>query len=249
LLTAKPCSSCSQFPKIQNIAIHRNLETKRNPLLLIQSKLKKMMLSNVVTNLPADFVPSEQHIIIGRGRLTKLHPGNRKFDMMVETTAMEYAAAPCKAEKGSILTRMVDEIHEAAPDAGFVRKDPSTGQWTLVEEALARQTAAQAIRNALSHSYRSSKQFKSKRRLQQIAAAAEQQQQHVPAECTFWAPMSQSPRCISPSQSIVSSQESSSLGNNFQIDIDATDEKTFSTLMAAFGNNFTPNPFEPRPLA
>jgi hypothetical protein len=210
-----------------------------------------MMLSNVDTTLPADFVPSEQHIIIGRGRLTKLHLGNLKFEKLVEMTAIEYEAAPCKAEKGSILTRLVNEIHEAAPDAGFVRKDPSTGQWTLVAEALARQTAAQAIRNSLSHSYRSSKQFKSKRRLQQIAAAAKQQQQHASAESTFWSttvPVSQSPRCISPSDSSMSSQESMSRDNDFRLDIDAISENTFSTLMATFGDNFTENPFEPRPL-
>lgn len=210
------------------------------------------MLSNVVTILPADFIPSEQHIIIGRGRHAKLHAGNRKFDTMVELTAMEYAAAPCKAEKGSILTRLVNEIHAAAPDAGFVRKNLTTGHWTLVEEALARQTAAQAIRNALSHFYRSSKQFKSKRRLQQIAAAAKLQQQHATADCSMWAwtmTISQSPRSISPSESSMSSQESSSRSNIFQIEMDAVSENTFSILMAVFGNCFTENPFEPRPLA
>ncbi|CAB9517851.1 Nitrilase family, member 2 [Seminavis robusta] len=204
-----------------------------------------MPLSNTAIVLPADFVPTEHTIIIGRGRVIKQHSANKKFDKMVESCAKEYAAAPCKAEKGLLLTRMINEIHDAAPMAGFVRKDPTTNQWTLVEEALARQTAAQAMRNVLSHSYRSSKQFKSKRRLQQIAAAKQQQVQAPTPVFTMSLPL----RCVSPSESSVSSQESSSRSTCRRSDTVALSKDTVFILMSAFGNNVSENPFEPRPLA
>ena len=126
------------------------------------------MLSSTATILPATFVPTEHHVIIGRGRKTKMHNGNRKFHKTLYKVAREYSSAPCKADKGSILTQLITSIHQQGPNAGFIRKDAATGRWTLVEEALARQTAAQAIRNLLSGEYRSSKQFKQQRRMQQI---------------------------------------------------------------------------------
>jgi hypothetical protein len=118
--------------------------------------------------LPVLFSPNEHHIIIGRGRDVKMHSGNRKFDRMIQDIAFEYAAASCKVHKGVILSRLIEEIHDASSDAGFVKRDPISGRWLSVEESLARTAAAQALRNYLSNSYRSSGQYKQKRRLEQI---------------------------------------------------------------------------------
>jgi hypothetical protein len=122
------------------------------------------------------------------------------------------------------------------------------------DEALNYDLVQQAIRNALSHSYRSSKQFKSKRRLQQIAEATKQQHHFglVTEECTLWAStmrLSQSPRCITPSETSISSQESPSRSNILPMEVEPIQEDAFSILMATFGNNQYENPFEPRPLA
>ena len=199
------------------------------------------MLSSTPTILPANFYPNDQHVIIGRGRITKMHSGNQRFDQMVAVVGPEYSAAPNKAEKGLILTRLVNAVHDQATDAGFVRRDPVTGVWTLVEEALARQTAAQALRNALHHSYRSSKQFKSKRRIQQIAKEKQQSTSPI-ATATFSLSQQQEVlRCVSPSDS-VPEETAAPLK-------EATN--TFSFLMAKFAASVDPNddPFEPRPIA
>jgi len=126
--------------------------------------------------LPHDFIPGDHTIIIGRGRTVKQHVANMRFDRMVAAIAHDYSAAMCKSEKGMILTRLINEIHDQGPNAGFVKKDPTTGRWYAVDESLARTTAAQAIRNYLHGQYRSSKQFKSQRRMEQIK---EQEQQQV----------------------------------------------------------------------
>ncbi|CAB9524919.1 Nitrilase family, member 2 [Seminavis robusta] len=203
------------------------------------------MLNKVATILPSSFVPGENHIIIGRGRFVKQHVANRRFTKMITDIAVEYSAAPCKAEKGVILTKLINRIHDQSPDAGFVRKDPITGQWSLVEESLARQTAAQALRNHLSSEYRSSKQFKQKRRIEQIKEMEELKRTNsgnsidnaMRVSALYGSPTrstsTASSRCVSP-------------------DDDETNQikDTLSLLMSAFGSgiNKGDNPFEPRPL-
>lgn len=200
------------------------------------------MLSSTPTILPANFYPGDQHVIIGRGRVTKMHSGNKRFDQMIAVVGPEYSAAPNKAEKGVILTSLVNAVHEQAADAGFVRRDPVTGVWTLVEEALARQTAAQALRNALHHSYRSSKQFKSKRRIQQIAMEKQQSASPTTTAGFSLSAQQESPRCVSPSYSLPG--QTVAAHHN-----EAND--AFAFLMAKFAASVDPNdnPFEPRPIA
>jgi hypothetical protein len=49
----------------------------------------------------------------------------------------------------------------------FVRRDLSTGRWYMVENSVARTTAAQLMRDSLHQNYKSSRQFKQQRRQQQ----------------------------------------------------------------------------------
>jgi hypothetical protein len=173
------------------------------------------------------FLPGEHSIIIGRGRLVKNHTANKKFEKMIARIAPKYQGANCKSEKGNILSQLIDEIHAAGPDAGFVKKDPVTGRWTLVEESLARTTAAQAIRNYLHGDYRSSKQFKQKRRIQQIRAGL------IPTSGSNG--FKSTTTCISPD---ASDDESS---------VDSPD--TFTILYNAFGVNAgSDDPFAPTPI-
>ena len=208
------------------------------------------MLSSTPVTLPKNFVPREQHVVVGRGRQVHMLPGNVKFSALVQRLAPEYKDASGKAEKGNILSRIINDIYDAAPDAGFVRKDPRSGEWELVCEALARQTVAQAMRNALHTSYRSSKQFKSKRRMiriQQEQVEAQQLQTasagpvslHIPQYVAF-------PRCVSPAESC---NESSSSSRSSRGSCASTDMDTVDLLLAAFAPTCTDgNPFEPTPI-
>ena len=189
------------------------------------------MMPKTATILPADFTPTAYHVIIGRGRAVKNHSGNKRFDALIADSAKAYSAAPCKAEKGIILTRIINQVHDINAGAGFVRKDPASGNWSLVEESLARQTAAQAMRNFLHNDYRSSKQFKSKRRTQLIK---EMNAKNSSSSETTSLLLSMSlARCVSPSESAD----------------EPTD--TLSLFLSTFAENVetSENPFEPRPLA
>jgi hypothetical protein len=212
------------------------------------------MLSNTPTLLPASFVPGEHHIIIGRGRVVKMHSGNRRFDRLISVVAREYSAAPNKAEKGMILTRLINLIHEQSDNAGFVKRDPcDNSRWILVEENLARQTAAQAIRNFLSDEYKSSKQFKQKRRIQQLEEMARDQCGNKTTDATadalnFSSCFSEQDclddnisRCISPSESLsmpalVSSDPSTAASRSRRSSI-SSNTSTNSKVRRSISNN------------
>ncbi|CAB9496854.1 Nitrilase family, member 2 [Seminavis robusta] len=202
--------------------------------------------------LPEDFTPTPRTIIIGRGRVVKQHPANQQFDSMVAGIAAEYSAAACKGQKGSILSKLIERLHTELD--GFVKKDPSSGRWLRVDESLARTTTAQALRNLLSTNYRSSKQFKQKRRLEQIKQQQKKQQKQQKQEqaqnitlsssllefhmaCSVSRPSSASSDdevsfCSLPASHSTSTSHS---------DSDSTcSSDTFSILFAAFGESTAP---------
>jgi len=115
--------------------------------------------------LPDDFTPSAFDVVIGRGKQIKQLAGNQMLYRMVHAIADDYNASD-KNRKSVLLSHLVASIYEQSPGAGFVKKDPSTGKWYSVEEALARTSAAQAVRDTLHYYYKSSRQFKQKRRRQ-----------------------------------------------------------------------------------
>jgi len=200
-----------------------------------------MLLSNTPTLLPTSFVPGEHTIIIGRGRAIKNHSGNRKFDQLIAAASKEYSAAPCKSDKGTVLTKVINHIYDdvTQPTGGFVKKDVASGQYVLVDEALARQTVAQSMRNYLHSQYRSSKKFKQQRRIERL--------QHEPdfESTTSDATACMMPglvRCVSDDQLL--SHRSRMAGGALP-----SDKETFDILMAAFANSEpTENPFDPTPL-
>ena len=120
--------------------------------------------SGMKTALALDFVPRPQDVIVGRqGRSTKAH--NVHFTSLIEAVADEYSQAINKASKSRILLGVVNQVQNNG--GMFVRRDLSTGRWYMVENAVARTTAAQLMRDSLHENYKSSRQFKQQRRQQQ----------------------------------------------------------------------------------
>jgi hypothetical protein len=115
--------------------------------------------------LPEDYSPSEYDFVIGRGKAIKQSKGNARLYNQIRAIADDYTAAD-KATKSHLLSRLVSQVYENSPGAGFVKKDPTNGRWYEVEDALARASAAQAVRDCLHNHYKSSRQFKQHRRRQ-----------------------------------------------------------------------------------
>ena len=113
--------------------------------------------------MPEGFVPSPDDVIIGRGKKIVAH--NVRFRAIIESELNEYSSAESKALKSSILVRVLAFVREVR-GGSFVKPDTKNGRWISVEDGLARTTIAQAFRDALHTTYRSSKRFKRRRRKQ-----------------------------------------------------------------------------------
>lgn len=100
---------------------------------------------------------------IGRGRAIRENPGNVRFMSIVQSFLGRYQDAPTKAKKSVIIQEIFDAV-KSEHDAHFVRYENATGACTEVNDTIARFTIAQTLRDALSDSYKSSKQNKQRLR-------------------------------------------------------------------------------------
>lgn len=120
--------------------------------------------------LPADYTPTADVCIIGRGKTVHEHPGNAKLNALVDANIAAYQSAATKGLKSAILWNILTELrNESKDNLGFVKKDPETGRWCAVDNINARINIAQAFRDRLSYSYKSSKQRKSIKRKRDLA--------------------------------------------------------------------------------
>lgn len=118
--------------------------------------------------MPEEFNPSPYEVLIGRGRRCTTHWGNLRFRKMVADELAAYTEAQdCKRQKSVIIGRVLADIQHHSPHAGFVKKDVASGRWLSLTDAASRVTIAQAFRDALVGTYRSSRHSKQvKRRIE-----------------------------------------------------------------------------------
>lgn len=115
--------------------------------------------------LPESFEPTDNEVILGRGKQIASHKGNKLYKEIVLSHIKEYSAAQTKALKSSILSHIVNKIRaNSAFQAGFIKQDGTTGRWMIAEDSAARIATAQIFRDALHDNYKSSKHFKQQRR-------------------------------------------------------------------------------------
>lgn len=105
--------------------------------------------------LPIGFQPGLYDVLIGRGKGSNKHIGNKKFVALVASKLNEYSTASSKAQKTKIVMSIVSEIKMRSPHSGF-NKLESKGLWYQVEENAAREKDSQTFRDALHDSYKSS---------------------------------------------------------------------------------------------
>lgn len=115
------------------------------------------------SNLPKDWVPNKDVVVIGRGKKVHAHAGNQKLRDLVQVEVEAYANAKNRAAKSTIIIRVFRAVR-ADSDIGFVKKDPKTQRYFAVEDTAAKITIAQYFRDALADGYKSSKQYKQKLR-------------------------------------------------------------------------------------
>lgn len=89
------------------------------------SALKKEC--NCQEKLPEMFVPGNFDVICARGKQAKTHPGNVRYQQIVESYMDRYVSATSKLQKMSIISEIVTKVRFSSPNGGFVKlKD---GRW------------------------------------------------------------------------------------------------------------------------
>jgi len=122
-----------------------------------------------ITQLPSSLVePSFYTVVIGKGKIPRIAPGNTNLRLLVKNKLQEYANAnKSKIGKSCIVTDIYYNIQESCEQEGgpaFLRYDGHS--YTVVGEAVARERITSAFRDSLSDCYKSSSKNKvAKRRI------------------------------------------------------------------------------------
>ena len=95
---------------------------------------------------------------MGRGRRVVTHnERNTILQFLLISLASEYVDCT-KERKSEILNTVLTQIQSHTNGGGFIKK--TAGKWSVVDDNLARSTAAQFLRNHVPDNFKSSKQFK-----------------------------------------------------------------------------------------
>lgn len=97
--------------------------------------------------LPKDFLPSEYHVLVGRGKLCYRHLGNQQVVQIVQSFLPEYNAKDSSKKTKSLLIRKIVALvreRGASKDADFVKYDNDSERWYIVEERTAREKVSQS---------------------------------------------------------------------------------------------------------
>jgi len=91
--------------------------------------------------------PEEFDILLGRGRTSWGHVGNKRFRAFVGLHLKQYMETSSRTEKSKIVHTIYDDIMKAG--GRFLKNDPNTGLWHPVERKMAREKIAHALRDAV----------------------------------------------------------------------------------------------------
>lgn len=105
--------------------------------------------------------PAEMDVILGRGQLPRVHPGNQRFRKIVRDHYDAYSTATSKPNKSVVVSRIIHVVR--MKDGDFVRLNPDTGFYEKVSERFAREKVGQTLRDVLHTKYSSSTKAKKRR--------------------------------------------------------------------------------------
>ena len=136
---------------------------------LIHNEVIPVPLSQLSMQMESsNIIPTSSTVVIGKGRVPKKAPGNRKLRSLVQDKVQDYVNAKSKMVKSSIVTDIYFAIEELCRQEGsappFVRYN-GTG-YSKTTESIAREKITSCFRDCLHDRYKSSSKNKvAKRRL------------------------------------------------------------------------------------
>ena len=90
-----------------------------------------------MTPLPADFTPTDYSVILGRGKGSYNHVGNKRCRVIVRSYLEQYNNFNTRFEKATVVTKVLKAIKQACPEGAFIKK--ANGIWYEVDEKTARE--------------------------------------------------------------------------------------------------------------
>ena len=106
-----------------------------------KGKPKKTELAKNITK-PADF-----DILLGRGKTSFNHVGNRRFRVFINLHLRRYMDASTRMDKTVVVNSVVEAIHEAG--GRFLKEDLRSKSWYQVATKTAREKVGHALRDAV----------------------------------------------------------------------------------------------------
>ena len=99
------------------------------------------------TNWPLKGIDAvlETDVMLGRGRGTNFHAGNKRYRAIVEKYKDKYSVAT-RIEKPMIALEIVNQVRAWSPPGRFLKCDKTTGKWSDVGDKKAREKTSQALR-------------------------------------------------------------------------------------------------------
>uniref|UniRef100_A0A7S1ZC96 DUF6824 domain-containing protein n=1 Tax=Trieres chinensis TaxID=1514140 RepID=A0A7S1ZC96_TRICV len=96
-----------------------------------------------------DVIPHENDILLGRGGKNNQHCGNEQLREIARSQRDNYRMSSKKG-KSYISRQIVSHIRHMSPPGRFLKKNGVTGRWEEMGDDVAREKAAQALRDAVS---------------------------------------------------------------------------------------------------
>ena len=110
--------------------------------------------------LPSDFRPSDNTVVIGKGRVIGRNTGNRRLRLLAAQTLTSYTETSDRRKKTEVLDQLLMTVKSLCPVGAFVRQVGSNS-WVGVSDAIAREKIGCILRDLAHDRYRSSAQSKS----------------------------------------------------------------------------------------
>lgn len=98
------------------------------------------------TKVPID-TPQDFDILLGRGKTSFNHVGNRRFRVFIGLHLRRYMDASSRMEKTLVVNGVVEAIQEAG--GRFLKQDSKTEKWFQVTPKMAREKVGHALRDAV----------------------------------------------------------------------------------------------------
>ena len=89
------------------------------------------------------------YVILGRGKTSLEHVGNKRFKIIVNSHAADYERADGKTAKTLISIKIVDIIYNSNPPGRFLQVCPETRKFYEVRRERARERVSQHLREAV----------------------------------------------------------------------------------------------------